>query len=351
MLFLTLTLSLFLFIGSTTSLECNVRARCLSVTQQLGFVDCVAGQCVCLTASGFIGNASLENKCRCDTPSKVYYADAGEPYCYVFADGVAYKNEKSQEEFQASIVRSVYDNLVFPGPRNIMVELIIGQNTTVYNYFADNAVGRVDPVGVFSSHDGIVEYFYGLTWTGAARINKVVFKKLISQNNIVHSNVVMSFDLYDQAQQNIVFSYNLTQSGSFTFDANKKIKSVDLIIHNLGAISNQQSPQTPEYIQQVCYIILNIAGCNATHDPTGFYADFPACIQSFSQYKWGSYDNLYFDGNNAICRFFHALLAIGQPHTHCSHAGITGGGKCIQHDYATYYNKDYKKRSIRRDSL
>ena len=349
MFFLTVV-SLIFFIGSANSLACNSRAQCLSVSQQINYVECVTNNCACLLASGFSGAATVESKCQCVSPSKVAWLESGEPYCFAVADALSYKRERAQEEYQTSVIRQVYDALVWPGPRNIMISLISGQPSIIYNYFAEDAQGRVDPVGTFNTHDGIVEYFYGLTWTGAARITKVEFKKLISQNNIVHSNVVLTFDMYDQTQQHVVFSYNLTQSGSFTFNLDKKIKSADMIIHNLGEISDPMTPQTPEYIGQLCYIILNVAGCNATHDPLGYYVDMPDCMQYLSQKKWGSMNNVYFDGNTTICSFFHSLLSIGRPHVHCSHSGKTGGNKCVRHDYSSYYTKDYKKRGLPKDS-
>lgn len=330
---------------SGQSVSCRRDNQCNDVTLRRDFVSCINNQCVCATTRGFSGNATITNKCRCVAPSNIYRIEGGDTYCYVIGDALAYREEKTREDFQTSVVRSVYNGLLWPAPRDIMIALITGQPTIIYNYFADNAKGRVDPVGTFSDHDGIVEYFYGLTWTGATKISQVIFKKLISQNNIVHSNVVLTFNLYDQTQQNILFTYNLTQSGSFTFDANQKIASADLIIHNLGQISDPQSPRTPEFINTVCYLILNVANCNATYDPLGYYVDFPDCVQQFNLYQWGSMDNVYFNGNTSICRFFHSLLAIGRPQVHCSHSGKTGGGnKCVSHDYSSYYAQDYKRK-------
>lgn len=120
------------------------------------------------------------------------------------------------------------------------------------------------------------------------------------------------------------------------------VQSLDLIIHNLGANSNQQTPQGPDTVDQLCYLILNVAGCNSTHNPSGYYTDMADCYNHFTNvYQWGSWDNLYFNGNSTICRYFHALLAIGRPYHHCSHAGKTGGGKCINHEYASYFLEDY----------
>lgn len=345
LIFLLVTILLSSFQStSAQSVSCLTDIQCSSVTLRPDFVSCLNGQCVCATTRGFSGNATLDNKCRCTSPSNIYRIEGGDTYCYVIGDALAYREEKSRDEFQTSVVRSVFNGLLWPAPRDIMIALITGQPSIISNYFADDAKGRVDPLGVFSDKDGIVEYFYGLTWTGATKISQVIFKKLISQNNIVYADVVLTFNLYDQPQQNILFTYNLSIGGPFTFNADGKIASPDLVIRNLGQISDPQSPRTPDFINTVCYLILSVANCNATYDPLGFYADFPDCVQHFNLYQWGSMDNIYFNGNTSICRFFHSLLAIGRPQVHCSHSGRTGSNKCVSHDYSSYYAQDYKRK-------
>jgi len=45
--------------------------------------------------------------------------------------------------------------------------------------------------------------------------------------------------------------------------------------------------------------------------------------------------------NSAVCRYYHATLAIANPSVHCKHSGKTGGGKCIDHTYAEYYQHNF----------
>ena len=342
-MFTILSFLLAILFSKTESLACSQQWQCNStVTTDFNYVDCVSGMCQCKTTSGFSGDATVSNKCRCVAPNKVEWAN-GAPYCIKPFDRDALIIELANDAYQLSIVQAVYQSLIYPTPAIIMGALIAGQPVPLEAFIAVNATGRVDPLGQFSDQDGIVEYFYGTVWTGAARISKITFKKLTTQNNIVSVNVVLTFDIYDPPQQNILYSYNLTQTGAFTFNSNKLIQSMDLIIHNLGANSDYTTPAYDQnVIGQICFLILEVAKCNSTFDPAGYYTSQADCFNHFMNvYQWGSWDNIYFNGNCTICRYFHTLLAIGRPAMHCSHAGKTGGGKCINHNYATYFNEDF----------
>lgn len=336
-------LGLLVFLVNALPPLCNSSSQCNAVTQRPDYVECsvITGRCACLSSLGFSGNATLGNKCRCESPSNIYRSPSNVTYCYRTEDAITYRIEKARGDRQLWMIQTLYESLVFERASAIIMALITGQPSIVSEFFVPEARGRVNPLGTYSGITGLLEYYYGLTSSGAARVPRVIFKKLITQGNIVHVDVTIEINLYDQTQQQIVFSYNLTQTGSYTFNDAIKIVSTDLTIPNLGAISNQQSLRTPEFINQICFIILNVAHCNASNDPTGHYTDFGDCVQSFNAYEWGTWDNLYFSGNSARCRLFHALIAIMRPDAHCSHAGKTGGGKCIDHDYASYYLTDY----------
>jgi hypothetical protein len=325
---------------SVKSLACTAQYQCSSVSTDYNYVSCSSGVCKC-SSLGFVGNATTTNPCRCSSPYTVYWLNSM-AYCINYNDAVAYKVDQAQLSYQLAVVKSVYQSLVWPTPAYIMGALIAGQASPVSSLIAANATGRVDPLGKFSDQDGVVEYFYGTVWTGAARVSKITFKKLISQNNVVSMNVQLEFDNYDNTQQYILYSYNLTQTGTFTFNSEGLIQSMDLIIHNLGENSNPLTPDTLATAQQICYVIMNVANCNSTFDPLGYYTDIGDCINHFTNvYDWGTWDNIYFNGNTSICRVFHSFLAIGRPQVHCSHSGKTGGGKCIHHEYTSYFLQDF----------
>ena len=54
---------------------------------------------------------------------------------------------------------------------------------------------------------------------------------------------------------------------------------------------------------------------------------------------FGTYDQSF--SNTTVCRIIHTILTIYDPIHHCSHAGKTGGGKCIDVPYDDYYLVDY----------
>jgi len=327
---------LLILVAYTMALQCTRQHECTSVSQNYNYVTCLNGECVCRDDLGFSGAATTASKCRCLTPNNVYWSET-DPYCISYKDAVLYRASSARDKALLSSVDTLYRSLVWPTPQAIMGALIYGVPTPVDYLFSVNSKGRVDPLGTFATREGLVEYFYGAVWTGAARIRQVVFDKLVVTNNTVAVSVDILFDDYDITQANVVYTYNLTQSGTFTFDSNNQIKSVDVIIHNLGA-----APHVDLDASSQCYIILTQAGCNSTHDPLGYYTDFADCVHHFTNvYPTGTWDNAYFNGNTSICRLYHSILSIARPHMHCSHAGKTGGGKCQSHEYSSYYTTSY----------
>jgi len=154
--------------------------------------------------------------------------------------------------------------------------------------------------------------------------------------------VNIEITVYDESQSSILFGYVLRQSGTFRFNSQGLVESMDLIIHNLGPNSNHLSPPgSQSQIDMYCHLLLEVAHCNSTNDPTGYYHSNAECHQYFNSYRWGSWDDIYFNGNTSICRFYHALLAIGRPSIHCPHAGRDGGGVCIDHEYTTYFDTNF----------
>lgn len=330
---------LSLLYTDTQSLSCTSQYQCSTVTQNYNYVACIGGVCQCLTANGFDGNASVSDQCRCDAPSSIYY-QATSPYCIRFSDAAAAKVEAAKIEHQKTIVDLVYQSLVWPTPATIMSALVQGQPTLIGSYIANDAKGRVDPLGKFVGHDGVVEYFYGTVATAAQRVSKSTRKKLVSNGNIVAADYVMTFETWNNGV--MVNSHNLSQSGTFTFNENGLIQSMDLIIHNLAAQSGAKTAKSPENIGLICYLIMNVAGCNSTYDPEGYYTSIEECYHYIGDvYPYGTWDNLYFNGNSSSCRYFHALLSIARPQIHCSHSGRTGGHKCVDHPYDGYFLEDF----------
>jgi len=333
-----------ILIHSQNLVPCTATYQCYlaDISDAVTFVTCVNGFCACLTQNGIEGNATTAFRCNCPPPSEVYY-QSNSPYCITYQDAVSWKLDRAQQNHQNAIVSQIYADLIWPTPSSIMENLIAGLPTALGKNIAPNGVGRVDPLGAFYTHDGVVEYFYGAAWTGAVRCSNTSFIYLFSRGSMTYMSVDISLSIYDHAQQNVLFSYVLRQSGTFRFNADGLVESLHLIIHNLGPNSNWQSPPgSQSQIDMFCSLIMDVAHCNSTNDTLGAYQNIAECQHYFTNvYRWGTWDDLYFNGNTSICRFYHTLLAIGRPSVHCSHAGKSGGGKCIDHVYETYFDHNF----------
>jgi len=332
------------------------------VTQDIQFVQCVNNACVCRTSQGFTGSATPSSKCTCAPGYSIFFQRSGfglngqqgnsqgnqgngpddgsnSPYCVKLTDAVAYAHQTARNDILTGVVNNLYTSLVFPGPLIVIEQLITGQTVGgIWDNVAPDAVGRVDPAGDFSTKDGIVEYFYGAVWTPESHVLSVNIQKLVVEGNVVYVDVDIFFNNFD-AQGNFVLAYNLTQSGSFTFNDANQIQSIDLIIHNLGLAVNRISANHPESIIGFCELIVFVANCTSTFDPAGYFTDFNDCLTFFNSIPFGSWDNLR--TNSAACRSYHAILAIARPQVHCVHAGKTGGGKCVDIPYENLYLEQF----------
>lgn len=331
---------------NTSNVICSQRYQChdvFNLSTHYNFIDCINGKCTCLSNQGFSGNASINNKCTCNTSIyTVYYQQPNKPYCISLIDGVTYKNNKQKHSHMRSVVEEIYKYLVWPKPAILVAALKANQSIPVLDLFESDATGRVDPLGSgFNTGVSLFEYFYGTVFGPTSRVASINIQRLIAQDDLVYINVHILIDNYDPFTGLYVFSENLTESGSFRFNPNGsgKIKSVDLIIHNLGSKpSSLLPPGDLNLVQSICFILINMSHCNSTYDPTGYYTSIEDCVNHMlNVYQWGTWDDLVVRGNSTICRVFHTLLSEVRPDVHCSHAGKTGGGKCIPHVYSDYF--------------
>jgi hypothetical protein len=60
------------------------------------------------------------------------------------------------------------------------------------------------------------------------------------------------------------------------------------------------------------------------------------CMTFMHSIPFGSYTRA--NSNTFTCRSLHALLTPLRPDVHCAHVGFTGGGKCVDFPYESYYD-------------
>lgn len=321
----------------TQALSCTAQWQCTSVSTDYNYVSCNAGQCQCLTSNGFVGSATATSKCGCPSGYTITWVN-GAPYCYSIPNAIAFQQQNDRCNILKGKITSLYNGLIWPSSRNIMLSLIAGVPSTATTLFANVSIGRVDPAGEFANFAGLTEYFYGTLWLGSTRVPSVDIRLLLCNGNKVSVRLNIFFQQFTSTDgTQLEFVYNLTQSGFYSFDDNNLINGTDLIIHNLGKVSNPKTPPGPDMIGGVCYLYAQ-AGCTPTDDPTGFYSDFNDCFAFLSGTPFGTWDDLRM--NTVLCRYYHVLLALADK-VHCKHVGKNGGGKCYDHTYESYYLTEY----------
>jgi len=342
---LTVLLSLFTTIYG---LACTAQYQCSSVSIDYNFVTCVNGQCTCLTANGFNGTATTSDKCRCDytlawgttqpyckvcnPPRQIQYYQ-GNPYCVNPPECEQLETTSDTNAIRLAKVETVYNLLRYPTPL-----AVIAGRISVSDLFAPAVKGRVSPVGSFDDYTAVEEYFYGLG--ASSMITSVTMKKIAILGNEVAVWVVLFFDNSAKGSP----SYNLTQTGFFTFDSNNLISSVDLDILNLGwaldGDSATNATTRDANINKICTTLTVSPGfCPQVDDPAGYYTSFSDCVNFMHSIPYGTWAHA--NSNTVICRTLHTLLTAFRPAVHCPHTGKTGGMKCVDTPYSSFYAEDF----------
>jgi len=223
-----------------------------------------------------------------------------------------------------NITKTLYAGLIYPNALNIVTA---GQYPA--GIFADNAGGRITPVGEFTDQEGTFEYFYGLA--ANTDIVSATFPKLIARDNIVAFQVTL---LIDHNQIGAEGLQNLTQEGFITFDDNSLIISYDLAILRLGQATVVTPSEYPAVIQNICTVADQYCVGNLTQ-----YASHDACVAELTTVNFGTWDNL--QSNTTSCRMLHSTLVPLRPWYHCPHIGPTGGNACIDLPYSEYYSESF----------
>jgi len=228
------------------------------------------------------------------------------------------------EKQNINTTKLLYSGLLYPTAKNIV-------NAGVYppGVFADNAAGRIVPVGNFDDQEGSFEYFYGLA--AAVDIVSIDFVKIIARDNIVAFQANL---LINQSSVSTQGLQNLTQEGFITFNNDSLIVLYDLVILRLGQASPVPPAADPFVIDNICVVAGNY--CTGVLQQ---YTSYAECVTYLSNINFGSFDNL--SSNTTCCRTLHSALVPLRPAIHCPHIGPTGGNACIDTPYAEFYQQNF----------
>jgi hypothetical protein len=262
--------------------------------------------------------------------------------------------------FRKQQINQLYNELIYPGPREVLKD----PNNASHIFQTGSIKGRVTPVGKFTDFAGVVEYFYALAMNPKGHVTSVSMKVLLADEDKVHVTVDLGFcnigqDCSKQTEKEKKRAL-LTETGIFQFNKQNKVIFFDLIIPNLGLsadIPENQKLEREKQIAGICAFLTighvdpitekEVKGgtCTSFFDSQndfgkGFIAvpnaPFLNCMTFMHSIPFGSYNRA--NSNTFTCRSLHALLTPLRPDVHCAHVGFTGGGKCVDFPYESYYD-------------
>jgi len=347
---ITFILSILLIFSPVIyGLACTQQYECSTVTTDYNYVQCVNGQCACLSSNGFNGTATTSDPCRCDytiawgngqpycmicNPPRFIDYYQGNPYCIYPPECQTLETASDTNAIRIGKIEKLYQQLIYPIPLAIMAGEI-----SVDDIFSPNVKGRVSPAGSYNDFTSVQEYFYALA--ASSMITSVTMEKITATGDYVTVWVIIYFNGTASGTP----SYNLTQTGFYTFDDTDHVISLDLDILNLGWALDGDSATNPATrlanIERICTIlVVNPGFCPPSEDPEGYYSSFDDCVNFMSNnITYGTWAHA--NSNTVICRSLHTILTAFRPAVHCPHAGKTGGMACVDKPYPTFYDEEF----------
>ncbi|KAI9684421.1 MAG: hypothetical protein M1829_002231 [Trizodia sp. TS-e1964] len=251
-------------------------------------------------------------------------------------------------------IRSIYDLTVYP---NNLALVQKGSSAVPKGLFAENASGRVDPLGNFTGFDDSVEYFYGFlrrvhpSYEALSKQRQAPLPQPPTYGVFTRADITSFVSgCADVAASVVEFEVSVVNPGApnngqhisklkqvafWKFDSSGAVLHYDAWITNLqpyivdysGGVDPTVVPQVQQaVIQQTCGATQQLCtGANQV------YSSVEDCIAKLSAKPYGNYDEVW--GDNVVCRTIHLRLAALRPQVHCPHVGPTGGMKCVDYPY------------------
>jgi hypothetical protein len=306
---------------TTSPLKCKKQSDCAPVTDNIGYVTCKNSRCQCRYWNGFKGDANKNSKCTCSL--NVVYVE-NTKYCINLTRALLIDKQLVFQEKNKQTVKSIATDLT---PSKIHASMANLYDNKLPDYMTKNIQGRVEQLGDYSGARGLAEYFYSSIYASGMNITQLNYVYLIAEGNQVHFRLDLVFTIPNM----ITSPTNLTQTGWYRFNSAGKVESMYISILQFGLLMDNASTHM-QRVEQICGVALTFCHGNNTQ-----YNSFEECAKFLATLPEGTYYRA--NSNSVVCRQFHSYLATSDPATHCPHIGPTGGMKCIDFSYSSYYEK------------
>lgn len=337
------------------SLACQNSNQCNSVSDDRRYVDCVDGVCVCNSDRGFLGSATVTDKCSC--PFKIYVGSRGfyckqcdAPRRMYYDNGIPYCADPSECEDKLITKRQRMENHLLSFWNKLTNKIAFDPS----EFFVANLSGRPDPYYINGIHDPKTAFEY-LLYGGKLQYRQVVIQSLTIDtetnmvSNIVDIEVFVGYlnETFQVFPPNGPFIpgtpggnglANSTMHFTWSFDSNgDKIVSYEAVSRSTGGGFDPSGPNKLSIQAAVRQQICATHGFKCT-GPLAQFSSFNDCYGFLSAIDHGSF--YYAWKNSTICRSVHANLALTDPETHCAHLA-RDSTKCRDTPYKDYYNQMY----------
>ena len=225
-------------------------------------------------------------------------------------------------------IRAIYNISIYPHNQGFMSE---GAKAIPAGLFAENATGRIQPMGNFTGFIESTEYFFGLapppmapnyaTWTSAKLVAFSSSCPEVAATDGYASTTGVNASHPETYGKTITM---LKQTAFWRFDETGAVVAYDAILPSLhdytdilyGIAPNGPVPRR----EHQAAMIENI--CTAQNvlcvDKNKQYNSTDACVTHLYEIPYGNFDEAW--GNDVVCRSYHVLLAKLRPdvsNLHC----------------------------------
>ena len=204
---------------------------------------------------------------------------------------------------------------------------------TRQKYIADSIIGRIQPLGTFSTIDAALEYMYAPLCGPDDRLPQNIHNlKSATLLALTYDpdRYVVSYKFLFTLQSTLKF----TLYGMMAFNQKLQICGFETVAQNLGITLDLPQSTHSTFIGKVCQLTQEFCRVGTSNQQ---YTSASECVKFLSnQLPFGSYDQA--DQNNVICRFVQLRYAALLPSVHCPHLGKNGGKVCTNKSYQAYYN-------------
>jgi hypothetical protein len=265
--------------------------------------------------------------------------------------------ELAKSALDAETVAKLYDVPVFTGPTGGCEEYANG-GAIPESVMRPISFGRIHPVGSFNTSDASKEYFLlacpllDRPLDNQVRVSRTWFKDISAYKNRVWVEVMLELSVPVPAPGAAPLYFNHTHIGFFLMDDNSVICGYKVLFQRLELRDPAPETQTDAVLNNRVANLCNnvVSACaNATIPAEDQYASISDCI-SFNSAPARKARNgyQYVDQDSLKCREFHYGLIVqniarGLPDhqaKHCTHSGPRGGGKCVTHSFASFFDEE-----------